>query len=157
MLLAPVSCTLSLKELLQVRPHLWSKVADSLFAPNHRPPSRVCESTSFHNPQSTKSTTRMPLSIGKVSDPSDHVSGHTTLPVKYGGKESMAILDSGAGISIVTKRVWIKWEKPTVYKVCMSLQLADGSLNTALRLVEDIIVEFWWHSIFPHICHSRFW
>ena len=84
---------------------------------------------------------RVPLSIGKVSDPSDHISGHTTLPVKYGGKESMAILDSGAGIGIATKPVWIKWGKPTLYKVCMSLQLTDGSLNTPLKLVEDITME----------------
>ena len=84
----------------------------------------------------------MPLSIGKVSDPrSDHVLGHTRLLVKYRGIESMAMLDSGVGISIATKLVWIKWGKPTLYKVCMSLQLADGSLNTPLGLVEDITVE----------------
>ena len=76
--------------------------------------------------------------MGKTNE---HIQGHTTLPVKYGDTESMAILDSGVGISIATKRVWERWGKPTLRKTRMNLQLADGSLNNPIGIVEDITVE----------------
>ena len=76
--------------------------------------------------------------MGKTNE---HIQGHTTLPVKYGDIESMAILDSGAGISIATKPVWERWGKPTLRKTQMNLQLADGSLNNSIGIVEDITVE----------------
>ena len=53
----------------------------------------------------------------------------------------MAILDSGVGISIATKLVWEKWGKPTLHKTRMNLQLADGSLNNPIGIVEAITVE----------------
>lgn len=32
-----------------------------------------------------------------------------TLPVEYAGHSNFAILDCGAGISVVTKKVWENW------------------------------------------------
>ena len=55
--------------------------------------------------------------------------GNTTLPIVYEGIKSIAILDSGAGISIATKSIWEKWGRPTVRRTRMNLQLADGSLE----------------------------
>ena len=56
------------------------------------------------------------------------------MPVKYKVIDSMAILDSGAGISIATKPMWERWEQ-------MNLQLVDNSLNNPIRIVEDITME----------------
>ena len=53
----------------------------------------------------------------------------------------MAILNSGAGISITTKPMWERWGKPTLRKTKMNLQLANGSLNNPIEIVEDITVE----------------
>ena len=53
----------------------------------------------------------------------------------------MAILDSGAGMSIATKTIWEKWGKPTVRQTCMNLQLADGSLENPIGLLESIMVK----------------
>ena len=67
--------------------------------------------------------------------------GNTNLPVKYEGIESMAILDSGAGISIATKTIWDKWGKPTVRRTRMNLQLADGSLENPIGLLENVTMK----------------
>ena len=82
-----------------------------------------------------------PLSIKKVGKADEHIKGHTTLPIKYKNVESMVILDSGSGISIAPKWVWERWGKPALHKTQMNLQLADGSLNNPIGIVEDIIVE----------------
>ena len=39
--------------------------------------------------------------------------GNTTLPIEHGNVIFMAILDSGAGMSVATKSVWEKWENPS--------------------------------------------
>ena len=67
--------------------------------------------------------------------------GNTTLPVNYEGIESITILDSGAGISIATKTIWEKWGKPTVRTTRMNLQLADGSLENPIELLENVTVK----------------
>ena len=53
----------------------------------------------------------------------------------------MAILDSGANISIATKLVWERWGKPTLNKTQMNLQLLDGSLNNPIGIGKDITME----------------
>ena len=62
------------------------------------------------------------------------------LPIFYEGIKSIAILDSGAGIGIATKSIWDKWGKPTVRRTRMNLQLADGSLENPIGLLENITV-----------------
>ena len=62
------------------------------------------------------------------------------MPITYEGIESIAILDSGAGISIATKSIWEKWGRPTVRQTRMNLQLADRSLENPVGLLENIIV-----------------
>ena len=53
----------------------------------------------------------------------------------------MAILDSGAGISIATKTIWEKWGKPTIRQTCMNLQLANDSLENPIGLLENVTVQ----------------
>ena len=66
--------------------------------------------------------------------------GNTTLPLKYEGVMSIAILDSGAGISIATRSIWEKWGKPKVRSTKMNLQLANGKLENPIGLLEGIKV-----------------
>ena len=60
---------------------------------------------------------------------------NTSLLVEHGRIISIAILDSGAGISVTTKE---KWGKPTVKNTQMNLQLADGKLQNPIGILEDI-------------------
>ena len=66
---------------------------------------------------------------------------NTTLPVECEEIKTIAILDSGAGISIATKSIWEKWGKPTVRSTQMNLQLTDGSLENPIGLLENITVK----------------
>ena len=83
----------------------------------------------------------------KVGKTNEHIQGHTTLPVKYKDIKSMAILDSGAGISIATKTIWEKWGKPTVRQTRMNLQLADGSLERAYWPIRECHYEILWYQV----------
>ena len=64
--------------------------------------------------------------------------GNTTLPVEHGSIISIAILDSGAGISVATKSLLEKWGKPTVQSTRMNLQLADGTLKNPIGILENV-------------------
>ena len=64
--------------------------------------------------------------------------GNTTLPVEHGSIISIAVLDSGAGISVATKSIWEKWGKPTVRSTQMNLRLADGKLENPIGILENV-------------------
>ena len=53
----------------------------------------------------------------------------------------MVILDTRAGIRITTKAMWEKWEKRALQKTRMDLQLAYGSLERPLGLLENIVMK----------------
>ena len=61
------------------------------------------------------------------------------LPVEYAGHSIMAILDGGAGMSIVTKKVWELWGKPTMKQTRTKLLLADGNIKESIGLLERVI------------------
>ena len=54
------------------------------------------------------------VGLNKESGIKEKDEGNTTLPVTCEGIQSIAILDSGAGISIATKTIWEKWGRPTI-------------------------------------------
>ena len=64
--------------------------------------------------------------------------GNTTLPVEHRNVIFMAILDSGAGMSVATKSIWEKWGKPTMRSTRMNLQLADGRLKNLIGILENV-------------------
>ena len=49
--------------------------------------------------------------VHKVGEYKAKDEGNTTLPIEMASIVSIAILDSGAGISIATKAIWDKWGK----------------------------------------------
>ena len=64
--------------------------------------------------------------------------GNTTLFVELENVVFMAILDSGAGMSVATKSIWEKWGKPMVRSTQMNLQLADGRLKNPIGILENV-------------------
>ena len=57
----------------------------------------------------------------------------------YRGTNTLAILDSGAGVAIATKKIWESWGRPVLRETRMTLQLANGYRKTA-RAAEGIVV-----------------
>ena len=68
-----------------------------------------------------KTTYLEPMELKKVSGIQAKDEGNTTLPVTYVGIQSIAILDSGFGISIATKGIWEIWERPTIQQIRTNL------------------------------------
>ena len=62
-----------------------------------------------------------PLPLNKVGDYSEENDSNTTLPIEFNEVQSLAILDSGAGVALVTIQVWEAWGKPTLRKTWMKL------------------------------------
>ena len=52
----------------------------------------------------------------------------------------MAILNSGARVSIATKLMWEKWGKLAIQSTQMHLQLANDSLERPIGLLENALV-----------------
>ena len=63
------------------------------------------------------------------------------LPIQMGKVKTLAILDTGARVSIATKAMWIKWGQLSLIKMRMELQVADGNLEHPLGMLENVLVE----------------
>ena len=136
LLATPMLWTLTLGELLRLRPELLEGIVQSLGTQEESTkevPSRLSLS------QRTKIGEW--VEVNKVMGLKVKDEGNTTLPVECEGIKTVAILDSGVGINIATKSIWEKWGKPTIRSTRMNLQLADGSLENPIGLLENITVK----------------
>ena len=81
------------------------------------------------------------MPINKVSlQTKENDLGNTTLPVEFNECKAIAILDTGAAISIATKSIWQKWGKLALRRTRMQLELADGTLAKPLGMFERVTV-----------------
>ena len=87
-----------------------------------------------------KQKTYEPVPLNKVGDYCKGEDSNTTIPVDFNGQQTLAILDSGAGVAIATKRIWESWGKPAIRKTRMKLQLADGYIEKSIGLLEKVVV-----------------
>ena len=55
----------------------------------------------------SKPSTKIRVQINKVGDKAEDDEGNTTLLVEINNIKSVAILDSGAGVGITTKEIWV--------------------------------------------------
>ena len=99
---ARIKCTMPLIELMKHRPELWECLTKKLVKQG------VLNRTHFSQIVPSKRSHEEPIELKKVSGIQTKDEGNTTLPINYKGIESIAILDSGAGISIATKSIWEK-------------------------------------------------
>ena len=81
-----------------------------------------------------------PMPLNKVGDYCEGEDSSTPIPVEYRGTNTLAILDSGAGVAIATKKIWESWGRPALQKTRMNLQLADGYKERPLGLLEGVVV-----------------
>ena len=135
---APVSCTLPLADLLKVRPDLWENIAGLSKM------GEFCQKHNIEPPKSLKSAKKraaVQVPINTVAYvPKSEDTGNTTLPLEHNDYKAIAILDTGAGVSIATKTVWEKWGKGALRKTRMQLQLADGKLARPLGILEHVTI-----------------
>ena len=81
-----------------------------------------------------------PVPLKKLGEYCERAKGNTTLPIKCNNVKSEAILDIGAGVVIATKKIWEFWGKPTLKKTRLKLQLVDGSMESPIGLLENMVV-----------------
>ncbi|MCO5564867.1 hypothetical protein L7F22_018535 [Adiantum nelumboides] len=139
---APIQCTITLFELLKIKPYAWDEMGKHLEKMGLKIPLQELSinGQSSKTPQEDANT--KPVSINKVGEYCEGEEGNTTLLVEYKGVKTLAILDSGAGVAIATKDIWEKWDRPTLRKTRMMLQLTDGYTEKPLGPNEGHIGEF---------------
>ena len=105
----PVTCTITLAELLRIKPEMWANVGECLKKFGIKNPTqRIKEGLDeIEKPGNTR-----PVPLNRVGEYCEGEDGNTTLPVEFQGVTTMAILDSGAGVAIATKEMWKTWGKP---------------------------------------------
>lgn len=69
--------------------------------------------------------------------------GNTTLKLSVNAVKTMAILDIGARVSILTSGMWEVWGKRAIRKIRMGLQMADGEIKYPLGLLENIHINIY--------------
>ena len=110
----PVHCTITLAELLRLRPTLCNDLGTCLDKLGIKDPKKLLKMEKKETKWETK--TVEPVPINKVGDYYEGEDGNTTLPIEYNGVKNLAILDSGAGVAIATKSVWEQWGRPANQK-----------------------------------------
>ena len=138
---APITCTLPLMDVLKVRPELWESVAKRLQDVGLWNKELTLDKVLKTNTVVSRHSIKAPIQVNKVGEKAEDDEGNTTLPVTINNVKSIAILDSGAEVGIATKSIWESWGKPAIWRTRMSLQLADGSLEHPLGLLEDVKVK----------------
>ena len=139
-LAAPVTATLPLMDFLKVKPEMWAQVSRMLQNKGY-----ACMGN--FNPENHKEiaagTSVQKLSFNKLNNYGKHRAdkGNSMLPIQMGKVKTLAILDTGAGVSIATKAMWIKWGQLSLQKTRIELQLADGNLEHPLGMLENVLVE----------------
>ena len=101
-----VKITLPLADVLKIKPELWKEVLDCLKKMGILVPMHMTTMDGITQSKKDDKIKSEPVPLNKVGDYCEGEDGNTTLPVEYNGHKNLAILDSGAGIAIVTKQVW---------------------------------------------------
>lgn len=57
----------------------------------------------------SKPSTKIRVKISKVGEKVEDDKGNTTLPIEINNIKSIAILDSGTDVGIVTREIWVSW------------------------------------------------
>lgn len=98
-----VTCTLPLKDLIRLRPGVMKRMAQELLMSDKEIPKLLSQPNEAEEP--TREPEAEKVSVYRVSKRLGPSEGNTTLPVEHGSIISIAILDSGAGISVATKSI----------------------------------------------------
>lgn len=134
----PVTATLPLANFLQVKPQLWEYVAATMSKQGFALTNKMIVNET--NKEETNTIQQVPFNKVNCYQDRHKDKGNATLPLEYNGVKTMAILDTGAGIGIATKAMWIKWGKNALRKTRMDLQLVDGNLERPLGLLEHVVM-----------------
>ena len=107
-LAAPVTATLPLMDFLRVKPEMWAQVSRFL---QNKGYACIRNLNTENNKEITANTSVQKLSLNKLNKYGKHRAdkGNSMLPIQMGKVKTLAILDTGAGVSIATKLMWIKW------------------------------------------------
>lgn len=128
--------TLTLGELLKLKPELLKGLVQNLITQGE-----LAKGTLDQLAPTLNTVHEQRVGINNVNGIRGKDEGSTTLLVEYGAIVYIAILDNGARISIAIRSIWEKWGKPIVRGTRMKLQLADGSLENPIGLLENITVK----------------
>ena len=123
--------------MLRVRSELWKELGKQLKKLGVDLP--ILEQVSMMN-KNNKKRNFEPVPLNKVGDYYEGEDGNMTIPIDFKGQQTLAILDSGGGVDITTKRIWESWGKPAIKKIRMKLQLADGYIERPIGLLEKVVV-----------------
>ena len=96
----PVTCTITLAELLRIKSEMWANVGECLKKFGIKNPAQKIREglDEIEKPSNTR-----PVPLNRVGEYCEGEDGNTTLPVEFQGVTNMAILDSGAGVAMTTK------------------------------------------------------
>lgn len=121
---------LTLKEIAELKPDLWQHLAGKL---SGKPPQLGALNEEELNAK--QHLCKMSQYVKTNGD-----KGNTIVRLQVNGVTTTTILDTGAGISIITKPTWLKWGRTTLVKTRMGLQLADGEVKYPMGMLEDMDV-----------------
>ena len=91
LLSTPVKCIITLAELLKLKPSMWTEVGRCLDKFGVKNPLKFLEKEIYESDQ-PKNNTKSVVQLNKVGEYCEGDYGNTTLPIKYKGVETKAIL-----------------------------------------------------------------
>ena len=110
----PIQCTITLGELLKIRPHLWNDLENTLGKLGIKEIDPIKLKQAHNKNETVKTKQTEPVPLNKVGEYCEGEDGNITIPVEHNNIKTLAILDSGAGVAIATKSIWEAWGRPAI-------------------------------------------
>ena len=79
--------------------------------------------------------------INKLGQYFESDNSNAVIPIAYHQRKVEAILDGGAGVSIMTKQCWEKWGSLPMEKTSLVVKLADETTIRRVGVVKDLRVK----------------
>ena len=96
------------------------------------------------------------LRVNMLGDYFEGDDSNAVLPIVCKGNTILAVLDGGAGVSIITKRCWEKMACPPMEVTNLTVKLANGGLVKALGLLRNLKMKVLDHHIYHTIAVMDF-
>ena len=129
-----IEVKMPIASLLRENPTLWHDLSD--WMNGHLDSMTEAHEENWTKEESNSEEDTQMVPINKLAQYFESDDSNAVIPLSYHQRNVEAILDGGAGVSIMTKQCWEKWGSLPMEKISLVVKLADGTTTRPVGVVD---------------------